>query len=94
MRALLGVSCLLALMGNDPAMSPGPVKSAASLARMSEAISGDSHAKLLPFIAFERGYIDDVIMPQATRPRIARALAMLRGKTVEMPGRKHDNLPV
>jgi propionyl-CoA carboxylase beta chain len=35
-----------------------------------------------------------VIMPQATRPRIARALAMLRGKTVEMPGRKHDNLPV
>ena len=40
------------------------------------------------------GYIDDVIMPQATRPRIARALAMRRGKTVEMPGRKHDNLPV
>jgi hypothetical protein len=35
-------------------------------------------------------------MPRATRPRIARALAlaMLRGKTVEMPGRKHDNLPV
>src|SRR5579864_4006677 len=49
---------------------------------------------LSPFIAAERGYIDDVIMPQATRPRIARALAMLRGKTVEMPGRKHDNLPV
>jgi hypothetical protein len=42
---------------------------------------------LSPFIAAERGYIDDVIMPQATRPRIARALAMLRGKTVEMPGR-------
>jgi propionyl-CoA carboxylase beta chain len=49
---------------------------------------------LSPFIAAERGYIDDVIMPRATRPRIARALAMLRGKTVEMPGRKHDNLPV
>jgi hypothetical protein len=28
------------------------------------------------------------------RPRIARALAMLRGKTVEVLGRKHDNLPV
>ncbi len=42
----------------------------------------------------ECGYIDDVIMPHATRPRVARALAMLRGKTVEMPGRKHDNLPV
>jgi len=49
---------------------------------------------LSPFIAAERGYIDDVIMPHATRPRIARALAMLRGKTVELPRRKHDNLPV
>jgi propionyl-CoA carboxylase beta chain len=49
---------------------------------------------LSPFIAAERGYIDDVILPHATRSRIARALAMLRGKTVEMPARKHDNLPV
>src|SRR5271170_196153 len=49
---------------------------------------------LSPFIAAERGYVDDVIMPHATRPRIARALAMLRSKTVEVPGRKHDNLPV
>ncbi|MGB6507857.1 MAG: carboxyl transferase domain-containing protein, partial [Xanthobacteraceae bacterium] len=49
---------------------------------------------LSPFIAAERGYIDDVILPHATRPRIARALAMLRGKTVELPPRKHDNLPV
>jgi propionyl-CoA carboxylase beta chain len=49
---------------------------------------------LSPFIAAERGYIDDVIMPHATRPRIVRALAMLRGKTVELPPRKHDNLPV
>jgi propionyl-CoA carboxylase beta chain len=49
---------------------------------------------LSPFAAAERGYIDDVIMPRATRARVARALAMLRGKRVEMPGRKHDNLPV
>jgi propionyl-CoA carboxylase beta chain len=49
---------------------------------------------LSPFIAAERGYIDDVILPHATRRRIARALAMLRGKQVEMPKRKHDNLPV
>jgi propionyl-CoA carboxylase beta chain len=49
---------------------------------------------LSPFAAAERGYIDDVIMPHATRRRIARALAMLRGKQVEMPARKHDNLPV
>ncbi len=49
---------------------------------------------LSPFVAAERGYIDDVIMPRATRARVARALAMLRGKQVELPGRKHDNLPL
>jgi propionyl-CoA carboxylase beta chain len=40
------------------------------------------------------GDIDDVIMPHATRRCVARALAMLRNKHVEMPGRKHDNLPL
>jgi propionyl-CoA carboxylase beta chain len=49
---------------------------------------------LSPFVAAERGYIDDVIMPRTTRRRIARALAMLKGKRVEIPARKHDNLPV
>src|ERR1700741_4371494 len=49
---------------------------------------------LSPFVAAERGYIDEVIMPHATRKRLARALGMLRGKKVEMPGRKHDNLPL
>lgn len=38
--------------------------------------------------------IDDVIMPNATRKRLARVLAMLRYKYVEVPSRKHDNLPV
>ena len=36
---------------------------------------------LSPFVAAERGYIDEVIMPSTTRRRVARALAMLRGKT-------------
>jgi propionyl-CoA carboxylase beta chain len=49
---------------------------------------------LSPFVAAERGYVDDVIMPRATRPRIARALSMLQGKRVEMPSRKHDNMPL
>ena len=49
---------------------------------------------LSPFVAAERGYIDDVIMPHSTRKRIARALAMLKGKAVEVPRKKHDNLPV
>src|ERR1700756_4595097 len=49
---------------------------------------------LSPFIAAERGYLDDVIMPHSTRRRIARALAMLRDKHVETPAKKHDNLPL
>ena len=49
---------------------------------------------LSPFVAAERGYVDDVIMPHSTRRRIARALAMLRDKKVEIPAKKHDNLPL
>ncbi len=49
---------------------------------------------LNPFVAAERGYIDDVIMPHSTRRRIARSLAMLRKKEVEMPWKKHDNIPL
>lgn len=47
-----------------------------------------------PFVAAERGYIDDVIKPHTTRYRIARALAMLRSKEVETPWRKHNNIPL
>jgi propionyl-CoA carboxylase beta chain len=47
-----------------------------------------------PFVAAERGYIDEVIMPHATRKRIARALQMLRNKHVENPWKKHDNIPL
>lgn len=46
------------------------------------------------FNPVKHGSLDDVIMPHSTRKRIARALAMLRHKHVEMPARKHDNLPV
>jgi len=49
---------------------------------------------LSPFVAAERGYIDEVIMPHATRKRIARALAMLRHKDLENPWKKHDNIPL
>jgi propionyl-CoA carboxylase beta chain len=47
-----------------------------------------------PFIAGHRGYIDDVIMPHATRQRICRSLAMLRDKKLENPWKKHSNIPL
>jgi propionyl-CoA carboxylase beta chain len=47
-----------------------------------------------PFIACHRGFIDDVIMPRETRKRICRSLEMLRDKKVEIPWRKHGNIPL
>ncbi|MBI4966970.1 MAG: acyl-CoA carboxylase subunit beta [Rhodospirillales bacterium] len=47
-----------------------------------------------PFIAGHRGFIDDVIMPHATRQRICRSLAMLRDKKLENPWKKHGNIPL
>ena len=49
---------------------------------------------LSPFVAAERGYIDEVILPRNTRWRIARALNMLANKTMENPWKKHDNIPL
>ncbi|TAN47850.1 MAG: acyl-CoA carboxylase subunit beta [Rhodospirillales bacterium] len=47
-----------------------------------------------PFIAGHRGFIDDVIMPHATRKRICRSLAMLREKKLSNPWKKHGNIPL
>ncbi|MGC6475079.1 MAG: acyl-CoA carboxylase subunit beta [Parvibaculales bacterium] len=49
---------------------------------------------LNPFVAAERGYIDEVIMPHNTRNRIVRALQLLKNKTLENPWKKHDNIPL
>ena len=47
-----------------------------------------------PFVAAERGYIDDVILPHSSRRRIVRGLALLRNKQTENPWKKHDNIPL
>ncbi|MGB0497793.1 MAG: acyl-CoA carboxylase subunit beta [Rubricella sp.] len=47
-----------------------------------------------PFVAAERGFIDEVIMPHSTRRRVARAFAALRNKQEERPWKKHDNIPM
>ena len=47
-----------------------------------------------PFVAAERGFIDEVIMPRNTRVRVARAFASLRNKQVSNPWKKHDNIPL
>ena len=47
-----------------------------------------------PFVAAEKGFIDEVIMPHSTRKRVTRAFAMLRGKKLENPWKKHGNIPL
>jgi propionyl-CoA carboxylase beta chain len=47
-----------------------------------------------PYIAAERGFIDDVIEPADTRPRLIQALRMLRTKREQVPPRKHGNIPL
>jgi propionyl-CoA carboxylase beta chain len=47
-----------------------------------------------PFVAAARGYVDDVIDPRETRPRLISALDMLRNKRDENPPRKHGNIPL
>jgi propionyl-CoA carboxylase beta chain len=57
--------------------------------------TGDYEARFAnPFVAAEKGFIDEVIMPHSTRRRVARAFAGLRSKRSENPWKKHDNIPL
>jgi propionyl-CoA carboxylase beta chain len=47
-----------------------------------------------PFVAAERGFIDDVIMPHGTRRRVIRAFSTLKHKQSSGPKKKHDNIPL
>ena len=47
-----------------------------------------------PYAAAERGFIDDVIEPAETRPRLIKALRMLSTKREAVPARKHRNIPL
>jgi acetyl-CoA/propionyl-CoA carboxylase carboxyl transferase subunit len=49
---------------------------------------------LNPYLAAERGYIDDVIDPAETRARLAGGLALLAAKREDRPPRKHGNIPL
>jgi len=47
-----------------------------------------------PYVAAERGLVDDVIEPRETRPRLIRAMQMLRNKRETLPPKKHGNIPL
>ncbi len=64
------------------------------LARRAELLEDYEERYATPYIAAERGIIDDVIDPADTRRVISRALDLLRGKREDLPRRKHGNVPL
>ena len=63
-------------------------------AREAELVAEYSERFANPYIAAQRGYVDDVIDASATRATVARALEILADKRVDRPKRKHGNIPL
>ncbi len=91
-------SAELAVMGPDGAVNivfrkelekaKDPVK------RKAELVADYREKFANPYIAAERGYLDDVIEPKETRPRLINALEMLSNKRDSNPAKKHGNIPL
>jgi acetyl-CoA carboxylase carboxyltransferase component len=64
------------------------------VARRAELVEEYTERYANPYVAAERGYIDDVIDPAETRAVLIRSLEMLRSKREELPKRKHGNVPL
>jgi len=67
---------------------------AAGTAKRSELVEEYTERYANPYIAAERGYIDDVIVPHETRPKLIVALHTLQSKRQPTPKRKHGNIPL
>ncbi|HEX6595632.1 MAG TPA: acyl-CoA carboxylase subunit beta [Acidimicrobiales bacterium] len=63
-------------------------------ARRAELVKKYAEQYANPYVAAERGYVDDVIDPADTRPLLIKGLAMLRSKREDVPRRKHGNVPL
>jgi acetyl-CoA carboxylase carboxyltransferase component len=62
--------------------------------RRAELVGEYTDRLMTPYVAAERGLVDDVIDPRATRSGLIRSLEMLRTKRPELPHRKHGNVPL
>ena len=91
-------SAEIAVMGPEGAVNIVFKKeiSAAEDSAKKEAEMIEEYRKLFasPYRAAERGFIDEIIMPEQTRPKLIRALESLKNKKDRMPEKKHDNLPL
>ena len=64
------------------------------VARRAELVDEYTERYANPYVAAERGYVDDVIDPADTRRILVRSLRMLASKREELPRRKHGNVPL
>jgi propionyl-CoA carboxylase beta chain len=86
----------LAVMGPESAVDLmfAPELAGASPERRAELVQLYRDANTSPYLAAERGYLDDVIDPASTRQVLRQGLEMLAGKRQEVPARKHGNIPL
>jgi acetyl-CoA carboxylase carboxyltransferase component len=63
-------------------------------ARLAELVEDYQNRFANPYVAAERGYVDEVIEPRETRPALVRALRLARTKRQSLPPRKHGNIPL
>jgi propionyl-CoA carboxylase beta chain len=88
----------LAVMGPDAAVGivfRNELREAADPAARRRELEADYRENFAnPYKAAELGYIDEVILPDETRPRIIRSLEMLATKRDSLPPKKHGNIPL
>jgi acetyl-CoA carboxylase carboxyltransferase component len=88
----------IAVMGPQAAVNvifKREIAAAKDPAKKAEQLVEDYKEKFAnPYIAAERGFLDDVIEPQDTRPTLIRSLHLLKDKQVERPHRRHGNIPL
>ena len=64
------------------------------MARKAELVEQYREQFANPYLAAQRGYVDDVVIPSETRPRLINALNMLQNKRDNNPPKKHGNMPL
>src|SRR5437868_996847 len=88
----------IAVMGPQAAVNiifKREIAAAKDPAKKAEQLVEDYKEKFAnPYVAAERGFLDDVIEPQDTRPTLIRSLHLLKDKQVERPRRRHGNIPL
>jgi acetyl-CoA carboxylase carboxyltransferase component len=91
-------SAEIAVMGPDGAVNvvfKKEIEKAEDPAARRGELIGEYQRKFAnPYVAAERGFVDDVIEPSETRPRLVKAMRMLATKRESVPARKHGNMPL